>query len=71
MTLALPTLDLSLAVLLAVVFVAGIARGMSGFGSGMIVGPVAGAIYGPPAALAILVILDSLPAIPITIRPCA
>jgi uncharacterized membrane protein YfcA len=67
MTLALPTLDLSLAVLLAVVFVAGIARGMSGFGSGMIVGPVAGAIYGPPAALAILVILDSLPAIPITI----
>lgn len=62
-----PALDLPLAVLLAVVFVAGIARGLSGFGSGMIVGPVAGAIYGPPAALAIMSIIDSLPAVPVTI----
>ena len=67
MSLTLPAFDLPLAVLLGVVFIAGIARGLSGFGSGMIVAPVAGAIYGPPAALAILVIIDSLPAVPVTI----
>jgi uncharacterized protein len=65
--IALPTFDLQLALLVAVVSVAGIARGMSGFGSGMIVAPVAGAIYGPPAALVILLILDSLPTVPITV----
>lgn len=62
-----PEIDLPLAVLLAVVFIAGIARGLSGFGSGMIVAPVAGAIYGPPAALAIMAIIDGLPTIPVTI----
>lgn len=67
MTITLPALDLQLAVLVAVVFVAGIARGLSGFGSGMIVAPVAGAVYGPTAALVILFVLDSLPTIPITI----
>jgi uncharacterized membrane protein YfcA len=65
--LTLPVLDLQLAVLIAVIFVAGVARGMAGFGSGMIVAPVAGAIYGPTAALVILFILDSLPTIPITV----
>lgn len=65
--MTLPPLDLSLGVLLAVVFVAGIARGLSGFGSGMIVGPVAAALYGPTAAIAIMVIIDSLPALPVTI----
>jgi len=63
----LPQLDMQLAVLIAVILVAGVARGMAGFGSGMIVAPVAGAIYGPTAALVILFILDSLPTIPITI----
>ena len=67
MTLTFPEVDLPLVVLLAVVFVAGIARGLSGFGSGMIVAPVAGAIYGPPAALAIMTIIDLLPTIPVTI----
>jgi uncharacterized membrane protein YfcA len=62
-----PTLDLPLAVLVAVVLVAGIARGMSGFGSGMIVAPVAGAVHGPTSALVILFILDSLPTVPITV----
>jgi uncharacterized protein len=65
--MTLPAFDLQLVVLVTVVFVAGIARGMSGFGSGMIVAPVAGAIYGPTAALVILLILDSLPTVPITI----
>lgn len=62
-----PAFDLQLAVLVAVVLVAGVARGLSGFGSGMIVAPVAGAIYGPTSALVIMFILDSLPTIPITI----
>lgn len=53
--------------LAAVILVAGVARGMSGFGSGMIVAPVAGAIYGPQWALVIVVILDSLPILPLAI----
>ena len=53
--------------LLAVIAVAGVARGMSGFGTGMIVAPVAGAIYGPQWALVIIVIIDVLPTIPVTL----
>jgi uncharacterized membrane protein YfcA len=49
------------------VFVAGVARGLSGFGTGMIVAPVAAALYGPKVALVALVIMDSLPTIPVTI----
>lgn len=60
-------LDVPMIVLLATVFVAGIAKGLSGFGTGMIVAPVAGALYGPKVALAIIVIMDSLPSIPVTI----
>ncbi|MEO3389179.1 sulfite exporter TauE/SafE family protein [Mesorhizobium sp. CAU 1741] len=62
-----PPFDLPFLVLLAVVTLAGIARGISGFGTGMIVAPVAGAIYGPQAALAIVVLMDSLPTIPVTL----
>jgi len=62
-----PPFDLPMAVLLAVVLVAGLARGLSGFGTGMIVAPVAGALYGPKAALAIIVLIDSVPTIPVTI----
>lgn len=53
--------------LLATIAVAGVARGMSGFGTGMIVAPVAGALYGPQWALAIIVIIDVLPTIPVTL----
>lgn len=63
----LPEFDTSLFVLLATVVIAGIAKGLSGFGSGLILAPVAGALYGPKAALVILVIIDSLPTIPVTI----
>lgn len=66
--MALPVFDLPLLVLLAVVFIAGVARGMAGFGSGMIVAPVAGALYSPTAALVIMVILDSLPTVPMTLK---
>ena len=53
--------------LLAIVIVAGVARGMSGFGSGMIIAPVAAAIYGPQVAVPMLAILETLPTIPVTI----
>ena len=45
----------------------GVARGMSGFGTGMIVAPVAAALYGPKVALVVIVIMDSLPVLPITL----
>jgi len=53
--------------LAATVAVAGVARGMSGFGTGMIVAPVAGALYGPQWALVMIVIIDALPTIPLTL----
>lgn len=53
--------------LACVIALAGIARGLSGFGSGMIVAPVAGALYGPKAALVMVTILDALPMIPLTL----
>lgn len=65
--MVIPAFDIAALTLFAVVLVAGVARGLSGFGTGMIVAPVAGALYGPKAALAIIVIIDSLPAIPVTL----
>lgn len=62
-------LDPRLVTLLAVIAVAGVARGMSGFGTGMIVAPVAAALYSPRWALVIVVLIDLLPMIPLTI-PC-
>lgn len=62
-----PAPDPSLSILLAVITIAGIARGLTGFGTGMIVAPVAGALYGPKAALVIIVIIDSLPSLPVTL----
>ena len=61
--------DPRLFTLLAVVAIAGVARGMSGFGTGMIVAPLAGALYSPLWALIILVVIDLLPTLPLTI-PC-
>ncbi|WP_235679102.1 TSUP family transporter [Aquibium microcysteis] len=63
----LPVPDAALGVLLVTVLLAGIARGLSGFGTGMIVAPVAGALYGPQAAIVVIVIMDSLPVLPVTL----
>jgi uncharacterized membrane protein YfcA len=63
----MPPFDLALTTLLATVLVAGLAKGLSGFGTGMIVAPVAGALYGPKAALVIIVIIDSLPSLPVAL----
>lgn len=65
--MTLPPFDLSLLLLLATVFTAGVARGLAGFGTGMIVAPVAGALYGPKAAVVVICIIDLLPALPVTI----
>lgn len=63
----LPELDTALIVLAGIVLVAGLVRGFSGFGTGMIVMPVAAALYGPKAAIVIILIIDLLPVIPVTI----
>ena len=47
--------------ILVVVFVTGIVRGFSGFGSGMIIGPTIAAFYTPVFAIAAVAIIDSLP----------
>lgn len=67
LTMFLPEMDASMILLLVTVTVAGAVRGFAGFGTGMIIAPVAAALYGPVAALVIIFILDSLPAIPVTI----
>ncbi|MBO6816479.1 MAG: sulfite exporter TauE/SafE family protein [Rhizobiaceae bacterium] len=48
-------------IVLAIVFVTGIVRGFSGFGSGMIIGPSTAAFFGPQMALAMVTIMDSVP----------
>ncbi|MCC0037643.1 MAG: sulfite exporter TauE/SafE family protein [Brucellaceae bacterium] len=63
----MPTFDTPLLILLGCVLVAGTAKGLSGFGTGMIVAPIAGALYGPKTALIVIVIIDALPSIPVTI----
>ncbi|QKV20756.1 sulfite exporter TauE/SafE family protein [Oricola thermophila] len=45
--------------------VAGIVRGFSGFGTGMIIGPVGAMTFGPQAAIVILLVIDSLPMLPL------
>ena len=47
--------------ILATALIAGIVRGFSGFGTGMIFVPAASAIYSPKTAVVALWILDSLP----------
>ena len=48
---------------LLIVLGAGIVRGFSGFGSGMIIGPTTAALFSPITALAMITILDAAPAL--------
>lgn len=48
-------------IVLAIVFVTGIVRGFSGFGSGMIIGPSTAALFSPAMSLAMISILDAVP----------
>ena len=59
--------DPAFQIVLIAVIIAGVARGFSGFGTGMIVAPVAAAMFSPQIALIILVVMDSWPAIVPTI----
>ncbi|MCF6322504.1 MAG: sulfite exporter TauE/SafE family protein [Rhizobiaceae bacterium] len=62
MTLALQILaDPAFQIVLGAVIIGGIARGFSGFGTGMIVVPVAAAMFSPQVALILLVVMDSWP----------
>lgn len=65
--MTMPIIDTAFILLGLTVFVAGVARGLAGFGTGMIVAPIAGALYGPKAAVIIIVFIDLLPALPVTI----
>lgn len=60
-------IDPRLIVLFVCVAVAGVARGLAGFGTGMIIVPPAAALYGPQAAIVIVVVVDTLPAVPLTL----
>ena len=60
-------LDAGFFVLMAAIAVAGIVRGFSGFGTGMIVVPVASMTFGPKVAIVILLVIDSLPMIPLIV----
>ena len=63
----LPALDPAFWAVFAAVAAAGVVRGFSGFGSGMIVGPVAAAAYNPQTAVVILLIIEALPTLPLVI----
>ncbi len=54
--------DPRFAVLAIVAAVAGLVRGFSGFGSGMILAPSVAALFSPPAALVTLFVVESGPA---------
>ncbi len=62
-----PEIDAALVALAGIVLVAGLVRGFSGFGTGMIVMPVAAALYSPKVAIVIIAIIDLLPVIPVTL----
>lgn len=54
-----------LAVILAAVLLAGLMRGFAGFGSGLIWIPLASIIIGPKMAVPVLLVLDTLVALPL------
>jgi uncharacterized membrane protein YfcA len=60
-------LDTSFFTLLSAIAVAGVVRGFSGFGTGMIVGPVGAMTYGPQTALVLIIVIDTLPMAPLVV----
>ena len=59
--------DMALLALLIATIVAGLVRGFAGFGTGMIVGPVAAAAYSPQHAVVLFLVIDILPALPLAV----
>ncbi len=62
------SLDPTLIVVIFAALVAGLVRGFSGFGAGMIFMPVAAATIGPVVAAAGFLILDNILALPLLVR---
>lgn len=62
--MTLPALDLTFAAVLAVLLLAGLVRGFSGFGTGMVAIPVLAAAHDPVTAVVVVAIVDSLPQLP-------
>lgn len=60
--------DRSMQIALLVVFVAGLVRGFSGFGAGLLYVPVASALFGPKVAAATILLFDIPVTIPFVIR---
>lgn len=67
MSFVMPEFGPALWAVCAAVAVAGLVRGFSGFGSGLIVGAVAAAAYGPKVAVVILLLIETLPMLPLFI----
>jgi hypothetical protein len=59
--------DAAFFVLMIAIGIAGIVRGFSGFGTGMIVGPVGAMTFSPQIAIVILLVIDTLPMVPLII----
>ena len=59
--------DSALLALLIAVIAAGLVRGFAGFGTGMIVGPVAAAAYSPQHAVVLFLVIDIVPALPLVV----
>jgi uncharacterized membrane protein YfcA len=57
--------DAAFLVLMFAIGIAGIVRGFSGFGTGMIVGPVGAMTFSPQIAVVILLVIDTLPMLPL------
>jgi len=53
--------ETSMQIVIAIVFITGIVRGFSGFGSGMIIGPSTASFFGPQMALIMITIMDAIP----------
>ncbi|MEM9332444.1 MAG: sulfite exporter TauE/SafE family protein [Pseudomonadota bacterium] len=53
--------ETAMMIVMVIVFITGIVRGFSGFGSGMIIGPSTAAFFSPVTSLAMLTILDAVP----------
>ena len=56
-------MDPAMQIVMTIVFVTGIIRGFSGFGTGMIIGPSTAALFSPVTSLAMITILDTFPAL--------
>lgn len=58
-------------IILAASILAGLVRGFSGFGTGMILIPVIAAVYSPQVAVALVFVIDATAALPLVIQQAA